>query len=499
MISTIAWAPSDAAKVNPDVYKMTKDEFNAVRAEMQANPLIGGGDREEEEPLEIPEELKEYNFDDYDNDTENTTVADRLVFENLDKDQDFLDDNEDVSAWDINAETDVLIYAGRAQDEFAIVNQCVYDTSDNHLYLHHDVHANAYPLGLAHIGFNFAAYNEYLELKDVAEEDPEAAKRCELLLELIANKNANYLAVASFSNEIEIWDMDLLDAVEPALSLGGEDLVKTMPSKAKNMPKKLMRPVTKKVLRPGSHTTAVLGVAWNALQKNLLASCSADNTVKIWDLTTAECVMTLAHHKDKVQSVNWHPTEPTLLLTASYDKSVCVIDVEANKLVTQIKLPADPESSCWFNTADSFKAVVSTENGEVIIMGTNGIEQQFKASDKTVSSVSSCLAAPGMLLTADLAGVIKVWKITDEVICVHTRQASTDGIMCMSVSPYTPQFVAYGSNNVELTVDNILSWEGVREAFNIEIACPNTKQTIKLDNVDTFEDDVQSENEDDQE
>jgi periodic tryptophan protein 1 len=56
----------------------------------------------------------------------------------------------------------------------------------------------------------------------------------------------------------------------------------------------------------------------------MLASASADTTVKLWDLSRAACLRSFAHHADKVQSAVWNPAESTVLLTGAFDKTAKV-------------------------------------------------------------------------------------------------------------------------------------------------------------------------------
>lgn len=78
-------------------------------------------------------------------------------------------------------------------------------------------------------------------------------------------------------------------------------------------------------LRPGSHTDAVLSLAWNPAAPSVLASASADATAKIWDLNTAQCQATLTHHSDKVQALAWNPAEAAVLLTAAFDRTAALV------------------------------------------------------------------------------------------------------------------------------------------------------------------------------
>ena len=58
----------------------------------------------------------------------------------------------------------------------------------------------------------------------------------------------------------------------------------------------------------------------------ILASCSADLSVKLWDFTTYECTKTLQGHDHNVSSVQFTPNGD-FIFSASRDKSIKMWDV----------------------------------------------------------------------------------------------------------------------------------------------------------------------------
>ncbi|ODV78636.1 WD40 repeat-like protein [Suhomyces tanzawaensis NRRL Y-17324] len=123
------------------------------------------------------------------------------------------------------------------------------------------------------------------------------------------------LAAGSFDSTISIWGID-----EPSNEYDDEELVAnqqeifTSPSNEWN----LMAIIE-------GHENEIKSVEWNHTG-NLLASCSRDKTVWIWEtdpetLEEFECISVLNDHQHDIKNVTWHPNQ-NLLASSSYDDTI---------------------------------------------------------------------------------------------------------------------------------------------------------------------------------
>ena len=258
---------------------------------------------------DIDDDLKEYDLEHYDDDEERQgdTLATfgnikNLVYHDSNEEDPYItmpeqgDDDEEREELQILA-TDNLVLAGRIEDDVAHLEVYVYEDEADNLYVHHDIMLPSIPLAV--------------EWLDIAVGKANAGN----------DGRGNFVAVGTMEPDIELWDLDVVDGMYPNAILGqgaGEDGEK--PKKKKKKARKA---------NEDFHVDAVISLAANRQHRNLLASGSADKTIKLWDLNTAKCAKSYSYHTDKVCSLAWHPKESRILLSGSYDRTVVAADMRA--------------------------------------------------------------------------------------------------------------------------------------------------------------------------
>ncbi|KAF9421507.1 hypothetical protein BGZ76_003964 [Entomortierella beljakovae] len=471
MISALHWVRRGASQAKPDKYDLDENEFKRIN-EFAARQLADAKeDLEEAQKAEknangmdvvtIKEsnpELAEYNLDDYDE--EQPEGQEATIFSNLNgltyyasnREDPYitLRDEEDEDEQDVIIQsTDNLLLAAKTEDDISYLEVYIYDESEGdevNMYVHHDIMLPAFPLCL-----------EWLDFR--------VGRKSAL------NTPGNYVAVGTFDPEIEIWDLDTIDNMYPDAVLGAQDK-----SKKKKGAKKSKKP------NKEYHTDAVLALAWNKQHRNILASASADTTVKLWDLTTQQCAHSFSHHTDKVQALAWNPLESTALITGSYDKTVAVFDSRAPDARATWRLQADVECLRW-DPHDPQSFYVSTDDGMVQYFDArqSGGQPIFRlhAHDKAVSALDVNATVKGCIVTGSTDGTVKVWDVNNnKPSMITSRNVKNDigQVFSITFCPDAPFNLAMAGSAGKVNIWDIATNAGVRRAFEgRSVIVANTK------------------------
>ncbi|KAF9448666.1 WD40 repeat-like protein [Macrolepiota fuliginosa MF-IS2] len=433
-------------------------------------------------PKSDPDDLSKYNLDDYDEDAKASALGPFSNIKGLTyykdnaedpfitlKDEDD-DEREELEIYP----TDNLLVTAKTEDEISQLEIYVYDESQENLYVHHDLMLPNFPLCL-----------EWLDFPPTTS----SSSATPICTNPAKPGFGNFIAVGTLDPEIEIWSLDLVEAMYPTSILGRPDETKAHVPTPLGTGKKKRKKQKHRSVEKGYHVDAILGLSWNKVQRNLLASCSADRTVKLWDLSRdptaagegSGAIRSFEVHKDKVQAVQWNEKEPSVLLTGSYDRTVRTFDSRAPEAGVGAALGSDVEALRW-DPWESYGFYVSLENGLVLNFDARALPSSLdqpsparftvSAHDGAVSSIDINPHIKGCIVTGGTDKMVKVWNVVDDedlgkrnVSLVTSRDLGVGKVFSTTWSPDDPLTLAAAGSKAKLQIWDVGANFGTRKAF----------------------------------
>lgn len=467
LISALTFVPQGHAAEFPTKYNLTEDEFERIQglsalhlssARSDLKIAQNGGQSEDVndedyEDLEdsaapvaaaskkINDELAEYNLEDYDNEPEEGegmgifNNIKGLAFHSRGEDDPYITlddagaDSDEEEREDLQIlPSDNIILAAKTEDDVSHLEVYIYEEESSNLYVHHDILLPSFPLCLEWINYN-----------------PKIAA------EPTITGGVNNVAIGTFEPEIEIWDLDVLDALYPSTILGA-------------------KPGTKRRKKKNDkyHIDAVLSLSANPNAKNLLASASADETLKLWDLTSGTCAKSYSLHNDKVSACQWNPETATVLATGGYDHRTIISDARVpDKAVQSYDVGSDIENLDW----DPFNHNIiytSTDSGVLFAHDIRSPSPlwRIQAHDSTLSAFSVSPTYKGLIATGGQDKQLKLWSTsTGRPTMLTSRDFDIGKVFSLGFVPGAGGHLVAGGSNGIVRVWNTWTNPGVRKAF----------------------------------
>lgn len=314
---------------------------------------------------------------------------------------------------------DNLLLCARCSEHSNILEVFVYNHSTKDFYVHHDMPLMETPLCMQWIGF-----------------DPGAED----------NEKGNLVALGNFNSTIDIWDVDVMNTLEPILTIGRNCNVNLKKTKKK---------------RKFCHNDAILDLSWTDSVKDNLASASADGMVALWDLEMVVATNVFKDHSTKVQSIEWKPCSSSNLCSGSFDGKVYILDKKTNASCAEWQVDGEVERIRW-NCIDSNYFVVGTDKGMVYYLDCRKPSSsvlEWQAHEQPIPCLSIFnVESETFLSTGSSDGLAKIWDLgnVNEKIptMIFDKHMKIGMVHCSQVNPNENLVIAYGGQK-----DAIRLWD----------------------------------------
>nr|CAB3265325.1 periodic tryptophan protein 1 homolog [Phallusia mammillata] len=440
-IFCLRWIKREAAKPVPDKILLSNDELkqaiedgSAIKQESESDQSDASEPESENlnKPTEEYDDLKEFDLDNYDNeeaDGNDLGLSSLVVFASNDDDP-YIVSNKDVSDESENEmlenealklnQDDNLLVCGRCERDCSLLEIHVYNQKTHDFYMHHDIPLSSAPLCMEWLDFDAGAEDENYD-------------------------KGNFIAIGNINSVIEVWDIDVLNTIEPAFTLGVK-----------------MKKQRKMKSLPSCHTEAIMDLSWNPLSRHNLASSSADQTVALWDLRVGTQSRVFRGHREKVQSIEWRPNDTTCLLSGACDGRVIALDMREEKKPTgKWKVDSEIERLAW-NPDDTSYFAASTDSGSIYYCDLRKPRAPLYIWQAHEKAIPSLTISSGLLYSASSDGLLKTWRLQEEsAVEVMEKDLKMGMVHCFHTNPDVTGMLAIGGEKGGVRLWNASSYEEI--------------------------------------
>ena len=391
MIPTVKWIRKGFAAETPKMAQNLYDEIEGdadMQIEGEGSQEDGFGNYDEEESKlmrDLPTFVSETN-------QANMKFTDQYPLE-------VEDSSDDEENYQIKA-SDCILLAAKIEEESSSLEVYVYEEEKYNLYVHHEIMLNSFPVAL-----------EWLYCDFTKGEDG-------------AYPKASYAIVGLMNSAIEVWDLDILESVEPVFTVSGKE----------------------------GHKDSVTSLCLHPVRPNILVSASADKSIKFWDLQQLKCVTDYRNFTETVQNVVWDTTNESVLYAYTSDNVLKIIDARVPKDTGKFKLDFGIESFA-VSTAVSGRLFLSSDEGSVRVfdLKTNKMVKDLQVQGHSQAATSLVCNRQGHLISNGLDGNVVVFDAST-LKQLAVQKTDCKKLFGSSIHPESDNLFACGSAVGEVVV-----------------------------------------------
>jgi len=205
------------------------------------------------------------------------------------------------------------------------------------------------------------------------------------------------------------------------------------------------------------HSDGVANCCWSPISADLLATCSSDKSVKLWDARNGKNPHTF---KTTGQLLNlaWSPNGQYLAAGSKKDM-ITFYDLRVNKLFKTLQMAVEINEMAFDKSSEHF--LITTQDGIVKICSFPDIQEEYELT--ATGGQCFCIefdSTGKYFATGGADALVGLWDVS-ELVCIRTFSRLDSSIRTLSFS-YDGQYIAYASEDPIVDISNVETGKSVK-------------------------------------
>lgn len=227
----------------------------------------------------------------------------------------------------------------------------------------------------------------------------------------------------------------------------------------------------------------------------LIATSTADNTIKLWDLNTRQCIKTLINQTKTPEEIHFSPDSKYIISTTSWNDVTKIWDIAKEKCIKTINTGQSYRTFVQFNSDGN---LMLHQSGDVVTLWDTSQWNSIASIENKYSIYSARLTPDGKAVIISEYNKIKIWdietkryvKTISNIGNIHTAEIRPNGQNAYSLDNEGKRVVLWnlynpGNDKTVIKKDKISICKKLITSVSHNLSSDQEKETVRIWNCDT--------------